>query len=86
MSSYQIAQLLFPDDEVKKLGREQRTVGSYLDAVKKRKREENRAERNKYDGPKNIAECIDRVNLYTDAGLVEGEMKAMEKKIHRITI
>lgn len=80
MSSYQIAQLLFPDDEVKKLGREQRTVGSYLDAVKKRKREENRAERNKYDGPKNIAECIDRVNLYTDAGLVEGEMKAMEKK------
>jgi len=80
MSSYQIAQLLFPDDEVKKLGREQRTVGNYLDAVKKRKREENRAERNKYDGPKNITECIDRVNLYTDAGLVEGEMKAMERK------
>jgi len=80
MSSYQIAQLLFPDDEVKKLGREQRAVGNYLDAVKKRKREENRAERNKYDGPKNIAECIDRVNLYTDSGLKEGEMKAMERK------
>jgi len=80
MSSYQIAQLLFPEDEVKKLGREQRTVGNYLEAVKKRKREENRAERNKYDGPKNISECIDRVNLYTDAGLQEGQMKAMEKK------
>ena len=36
MSSYQIAQLLFPDDEVKKLGREQRAVGNYLEAVKKR--------------------------------------------------
>jgi hypothetical protein len=80
MSSYQIAQLLFPDDEVKKLGREQRTVGNYLDAVKKRKREENRLERNKYDGPTNISECIDRVNLYTDAGLIEHEMKAMERK------
>jgi hypothetical protein len=80
MSSYQIAQLLFPEDEVKKLGREQRTVGNYLEAVKKRKREENRAERNKYDGPKNISECIDRVNLYTDAGLQEGQMKAMERK------
>lgn len=80
MSSYQIAQLLFPDDEVKKLGREQRTVGNYLDAVKKRKREENRIERNKYDGPKDLGECIDRVNLYTDAGLMEGEMKAVERK------
>jgi len=80
MSSYQIAQLLFPDDEVKKLGREQRTVGNYLEAVKKRKREENRAERNKYDGPKNLTECIERVNLYTDAGLTEGEMKAVERK------
>lgn len=80
MSSYQIAQLLFPDDEVKKLGREQRTVGNYLDAVKKRKREENRLERNKYDGPTNISECIERVNLYTDAGLIESEMKAMERK------
>jgi hypothetical protein len=80
MSSFQIAQLLFPDDSVRKLGREQRAVGAYLDAVKKRKREENRAERNKYDGPQNIAECIDRVNLYTDAGLREGEMKAMERK------
>jgi len=80
MSSFQIAQLLFPEDEVKKLGREQRAVGNYLDAVKKRKREENRAERNKYDGPKDIGECIDRVNLYTDSGLKEGEMKAMERK------
>jgi hypothetical protein len=80
MSSFQIAQLLFPDETVRKLGREQRAVGSYLDAVKKRKREESRAERNKYDGPKNMQECIDRVNLYTDAGLKDGEMKAMERK------
>lgn len=80
MSSYQIAQLLFPDDEVKKLGREQRAVGNYLEAVKKRKREENRAARNKYDGPKNISECIDLVNQYTNSELKEGEMKAMERK------
>lgn len=80
MSSFQIAQLLFPDETVRKLGKEQRAVGSYLDAVKKRKREESRQQRNKYDGPKNISECIDRVNDYTDAGLVEGEMKAMERK------
>ena len=80
MSSFQIAQLLFPDETVRKLGREQRAVGSYLDAVKKRKREESRAERNKYDGPKDMQECIDLVNLYTDAGLKEGEMKAMERK------
>jgi hypothetical protein len=80
MSSFQIAQLLFPDETVRKLGKEQRAVGSYLDAVKKRKREENRQQRNKYDGPKDIGECIDRVNDYTDAGLVEGEMKAMERK------
>ena len=80
MSSFQIAQLLFPDETVRKLGKEQRAVGSYLDAVKKRKREESRQQRNKYDGPKDISECIERVNIYTDAGLVEAEMKAMERK------
>jgi len=80
MSSFQIAQLLFPDETVRKLGKEQRAVGSYLDAVKKRKREENRQQRNKYDGPKDLNECIERVNMYTDAGLEENQMKAMERK------
>ena len=35
MSSFQIAQILFTDREVKNLGMEQRTVHGYLKAVKK---------------------------------------------------
>ena len=40
MSSFQIAQLLFPDSELKNLDRHQRAVNQYLDIFKQRKKED----------------------------------------------
>jgi len=80
MSSFQIAQLLFSDVEVKKLGREQRAVGSYLEAVKKRKKEEKREEKNSYSPPSSFGECIDLVNEYTNNEFSEKELKVVERK------
>ena len=80
MSSFQIAQLLFSDVEVKKLGREQRAVGSYLDAVKKRKKEERREEKNSYSPPNALGECIDLVNEYTNNEFSEKELKVVDRK------
>ena len=80
MSSFQIAQLLFPESEVKKLGREQRTVGNYLEAVKKQQREERRQERAKYDPPETFLDCLKLVNRYTNQEFKEGELKVVERK------
>jgi hypothetical protein len=80
MSSFQIAQLLFPDGSVKKLGREQRAVRNYLDAVKQQKKEESRGNKPKYSPPKTIQICIDLVNKYTNNEFLEEELKAIERK------
>ena len=80
MSSFQIAQLLFPDGSVKKLGREQRAVGNYLDAAKQQKKEESRGNKPTYSPPQTIQICIDLVNKYTNNEFSEGELKAIERK------
>ncbi len=80
MSSFQIAQVVFPNDEVKKLGREQRAVNAYLNAVKAKKREENRRKRTSYSAPEDLAGCIDLVNDYTNNEFTEENLKAIEKK------
>ena len=80
MTGFQIAQVVFPDNEVKKLGREQRAVNAYLNAVKAKKREENRRKRVSYSAPEDLAGCVDLVNDYTNNELVESELKAIEKK------
>jgi hypothetical protein len=80
MSSFQIAQLLFPEDEVKKLGRHQRTVAQYLEAVKRRQKEERRNDRAKYDPPQDFESCVYLVNLYTNNNFKEEELKVVEKK------
>lgn len=80
MSSFQIAQLLFPEDEVKKLGRHQRTVAQYLEAVKRRQKEERRNDRAKYDPPQDFESCVYLVNLYTNNNFKEEELKVVDKK------
>ena len=80
MSSFQIAQLLFPDDNVKNLGREQRAVNAYLKAVKKQQREERRENKSLYNPPEDINQCLDLINYYTDSDLVEQSLKATERK------
>ena len=80
MSSFQIAQVLFPDKEVKRLSQEQRVVKQYLDAVKKQQKEERRANRNKYDPPESTQECIDLVNQYTNSDYIESDLKGIERK------
>jgi len=80
MSSFQIAQLLFSETEVKKLGREQRTVGSYLDVLKQKKKEERREDKNTYRPPETFAECIDLVNAYANHEFSEKELKVVERK------
>jgi hypothetical protein len=80
MSSFQIAQLLFPDAKVKRLDRHQRSVGQYLDAVKQRKKEERRQEKNNYQSPKTFEECLYLVNLYTDNEFKEKQLKTLERK------
>lgn len=80
MSSYQIAQLIFPDKEIKKLSKEQRTVDQYLKAARKQEIEERRQAKSTYDPPKNFTECINLVNKYTNSSFTEAELKAIEKK------
>ena len=80
MSSFQIAQLIFPEEDVQKLGNHHRTVNAYMKAAKKQKREENRQSRTVYSPPDSLSECLDLVNEYTDSELAEGTLKAMERK------
>jgi len=80
MSSFQIAQLLFPENTVKKLGREQRAVGNYLEAVKRQQREERREARAKYDPPETFSNCVKLVNRYTNQEFKEKELKVVERK------
>ncbi len=80
MSSFQIAQILFTDREVKNLGIEQRTVHGYLKAVKKQKRADSREVASTYSPPEDTQECLDLVNLYSSQDLKEEELKALDKK------
>lgn len=80
MSSFQIAQVLFTDREIKNLGVEQRTVHGYLKAVKKQKRADSREVASTYSPPEDTQECLDLVNLYASENLKVEELKALEKK------
>ena len=80
MSSLQIAQLLFPDEEVKQLGRHQRSVNQYLEAAKRRKKEENRQSRITYQSPTSFEGCLDLVNTYTNNEFKHEELKAIDRK------
>ena len=80
MSSFQIAQLLFPDNEVKKLGREQRAVGNFLEAAKQIKKEENRASKSVYLPPDSFLNCLDLVNKYTNNEYTKNSLKVIERK------
>jgi hypothetical protein len=80
MSSFQIAQLLFPDAKVKRLDRHQRAVSQYLDAVKQRKKEEKRQDKSSYESPKTFEECLYLVNKYTDNEFQEKQLKTLERK------
>lgn len=80
MSSFQIAQVLFPDGNVKKLGREHRTVGNFLKAFKQKERQEKRETKANYDSPESFEECVDLVNLYTSQDFSEKELKVIERK------
>ena len=80
MSSFQIAQILFTDREVKNLGIEQRAVHGYLKAVKKQKRADSREIASTYSPPEDVEECLDLVNLYCSQELKEEELKALERK------
>lgn len=80
MSSYQIAQLIFPDKAIQRLSKEQKTVDQYLKAFRKRQKEERKLEAETYSSPKNLDECIDLVNLYTNNEYKPGELKMAEKK------
>jgi len=80
MSSFQIAQILFTDREIKNLGMEQRTVHGYLKAVKKQKRADSREVASTYSPPEDTQECVDLVNLYSSENFKVEELKAIEKK------
>jgi len=80
MSSFQIAQVIFPDKNVKNLGVEQRTVHAYLKALKRQQREESREIASSYSPPENFEECIDLVNIYSSQDLKLESLKAVEKK------
>jgi hypothetical protein len=80
MSSFQIAQVLFTDREIKNLGIEQRTVHGYLKAVKKQRRKDSREIASTYSPPDDIEECLDLVNLYSSKNLKIKELKVIEKK------
>ena len=80
MSSYQIAQLIFPNKEIKRLSKEQKTVDQYLKACKKREIEEKRQEKSTYKPPKSFAACIEKVNHYTNNTFKEKELKVIDKK------
>ena len=80
MSSFQIAQLLFPDDEVKKLGREQRAVGNFLEAAKQIKKEQNRASKPVYSPPESFLKCVELVNKYTSSEFIAKELRIVERK------
>jgi hypothetical protein len=80
MSSYQIAQLIFPDKAIQRLSREQKTVDQYLKAFRRQQKEERKLEEDTYSAPKNLNECIDLVNLYTNDEYQSGELKLAEKK------
>lgn len=80
MSSYQIAQLIFPDREIKRLSKEQKTVDQYLKAARKQEREERRQDKNTHKPPETFNECLDLVNEYTNNSFKENELKAVEKR------
>lgn len=80
MSSYQIAQLIFPGKAIQRLSREQKTVDQYLKAFRRQQKEERKLEEDSYSPPKNLNECIDLVNLYTNDEYKSEELKLAEKK------
>ena len=80
MSSYQIAQLLFPDREIKRLSKEQKTVDQYLKAVKKQEIESKRADKSTYSPPQDFDACVELVNEYANNEFVGKELKVAERK------
>ena len=80
MSSFQIAQIIFPEKEIKNLGVEQRTVHSYLKAHKRQEREQSRDMASSYSAPEDMQECIDLVNVYASQELKIDALKAIERK------
>jgi len=80
MSSFQIAQVLFTEREIKNLGVEQRAVHGYLKALKRQRREASREIASTYSPPDTTQECLDLVNLYSTSNLEVEELKAIEKK------
>jgi len=82
LSSFQIAQIVFPDVEVKKLSMEQRSVMSFLTDVAPTliSAAEKPKVKEKYMPPSSTDEAIQLVNLYLNTGLESSQLSSIEKK------
>ncbi len=82
LSSFQVAQIVFPDVEVKKLSMEQRTVMSFLTDVAPTliSPSEKPKVKEKYCPPSDIADAVSLVNRYLHLTLSGEELSSIEKK------
>ena len=81
LSSLQVAQLIFQDQEVKNLSAEQRCVADYLktngpDFIKAI----GKIERRKYIPPKSTIKVISKINEFTQTNIEEKKLKREEKE------
>ena len=82
LNSFQIAQIIFPDREVKKLSTEQRTVMAYIKDVAPdllQKDEKPRA-REKYQPPVDLAGVISLISTYSGEEIDLKEIRLVDKK------
>ena len=81
MSSIQLAELLWPDREIKKLSKEQRVVADY---VKNHHPDFVRADENalglKYSPPKAMSRSIKKINDFAGKNLDEGKLAMQDRK------
>ena len=81
MSSIQLAELLWPNKEIKKLSKEQRVVADYIknhhpDFVKS----EESALGTKYSPPKALSRSIKKINDFAGKDLDESKLQMQDKK------
>ena len=81
MSSIQLAELLWPDREIKKLSKEQRVVADY---IKNHHPDFIRAEESaiglKYSPPKALSRSIKKINDFAGRSLDEAKLQVQDKK------
>lgn len=82
LNSFQIAQIVFPEQEVKKLSTEQRTVMAYVKDVAPDllQKDEKPRVREKYQPPRDIDHAIGLISNYTGEEINKAEMHLVEKK------